>query len=61
MLSLKVSSFHVAIRTDIHVMKIGSANHFTAIMHPRLAALITCSMSVLLVLDGGKRKCIQNL
>jgi len=42
-------------------MKIGSANHFTATMHLRLAAVITCSMSVFLVLDGGKRKCIQNL
>jgi len=27
-------------------MKIGSANHFTATMYPRLAAVITCSMSV---------------
>jgi len=42
-------------------MKTGSANHFTATMHSRLAAVITCSMSVLLALVGGKRKSIQNL
>jgi len=42
-------------------MKSGSAKHFTATMYPWLAAVITCLMSVLLVLDRGKRKCIQNL
>jgi hypothetical protein len=35
-------------------METGSVHHFTVTIYPRLAAVITCSIPVLLVLDGKR-------